>query len=473
MKNYTLYLVLLAFFFSCGKSTEVTIVDDSNDVLPSENPIDNRPIENRQTESFRKIAIGESGEIQTLDPLFANSGSELRVVAMIYDGLTKLDDNGTPIGAIAKKWSITRDSLTYKFTLRDNIFFHNDVRFTSGLGRQVTPDDILMNFRRMASLEVPDNAAGMFKNIIGFNAFHSEQTNIKIPGNRVITSIEGMSSDTDSTITFRLSKTDPDFLKKLAHPWASVYPRESLPQNKLPISRPIGTGEFYLAQRQDNVLILASFDNYFTELDLPTRIDLTFGKKESDIYQDFAKGSIDAIIEPSPKTLLQVTDSSGNTDPIFSEKYILTNQGVFNSIKVYYNPESENSPFKEFLSSRSPDFANFEPFLGQVKLLNPSDSSANLENNSVQFAYTENPAELYLIDKIADQFSAQGLTVTLNSSYAVTDLVSFSTRIFPDAEAVLKWDYPVFILSKKNVDGITISETPWNISFDGATVNQN
>jgi len=473
MKKLTPILLFLTLLIGCGKSTEVTIVDDSGDnILPGESTPIQTTEPKKQTDSFRKIVIGESGEIQTLDPLFANSSSELRVIGMIYDGLTKLDENGNPIGSIAKKFSVTRDSLTYNFTLRDNTFFHNDSRFSSGIGRQVTPQDIMMNFRRMAALEVPDNAAMMFGNIRGFNAFHSEQTNIKIPGNRVINSIEGISSDTDSTITFRLTKKDPDFLNKLAHPLGSIYPRESLPENKLPISRPVGSGEFYLAQRQDNTLILASFDNYYNEKDLPTRVDIIHGKKEGDIYQDFAKGNIDAIIEPAPNTLDQVADSSGLLSPIFEKTFTLSNQYTFNTINLYHNSDNSIPEALSLLKKKRSTIASIKPFLGNIIIPDSTGFEETIERNSIQIAYTENPAEVFLIDKIANTFSDEGLNVVLNSSYAVTDEVTFSTRIFPDAENVLTWNFPVYILAKPTVSGISITHKPWNISFQGAIVNK-
>lgn len=467
----TLYFLVTVLFISCGKSTEVTIVDDTSGVLPSENTQSQRDRTIIQ-DNFTVIKIGETNPIQTMDPLFATTSSEFRAHSLIYDGLTQLSDEGNIEGAIAKKWTVTRDSLRYTFTLRDNVFYHNNTRFTSGVGRQVSPKDIVMNFERMASILVPDNAAEMFSGIQGFDSFHTEQTYIKIPSNRSIKSIDGISISNDSTLVFVLTKKDPKFLEKLAHPYASIYAGESLPANKTPIYEPIGTGGYYLAQRRNNLFILASNDDYFQEQSVPTRIDITHGKKESDIYQDFAKGELDALIEIGPGTIVQVTDSSGMISPIFQSVFKVNEPSVYNEINFYYNPASNNSDVYSFLSNQKNSFLNFEKSLGEVTVKSRTQASDTLKKSTVYVAYTKNPAEIYFIDAIAEKFSSTGINVVMNSSYAVTDDISFSATNFPEAQQTIIWKQPIYILSKQSVSGITISQKPWNISFEGAKITK-
>ena len=458
---------------SLGKSTEVTVVDDTSGILPSEN---SQPQRDRTIvqDDFTVIKIGEGNAIQTMDPLFATTSSEFRVHSLIYDGLTQLSDDGRIEGAIAKKWTVTRDSLRYTFTLRDNIFYHSDTRFTSGIGRQVAPKDIVMNFERMASILVPDNAAELFSNIQGFNAFHTEQTYIKIPANRTIKSIEGISISNDSTVVFQLAKKDSKFLEKLAHPYASIYPGESLPANKTPIYEPSGSGSYYLAQRKNNLFILAANEGYFQEQSVPSRIDITYGKKEADIYQDFAKGELDVLIEIGPSTIMQVTDSTGMIDPIVESKFKINQPSVYNEVNFYYNPASQKPSLYSFLSTQKNSFLNFEKSLGEIAIKGTAQTTDTdtLKKNTAYVAYTKNPAEVFFIDAIAEKLSSAGINVVMNSSYAVTDDISFSSVNFPNAQQTIVWKQPVYILSKRNVSGITITQKPWNISFDGAKINK-
>ena len=460
-------------FLSCGKSTEVTIVDSTAGILPDENPSGASATQRTAfQDDFTVIKIGESNSIHTLDPLFGTNNSEFRTLSLLYDGLTEIGEDGNVKPAIAKNWTISRDSLRFTFTIRDNVFYHSDSRFTSGIGRKVVPEDIVKNFERMASILVPDNAAEMFTSIKGFKSFQTEQTFIKIPANRTIHSIEGISVANDSTLIIQLSKKDREFLKKLAHPLASVYPQESVPADKTPIIKPIGTGSYYLAQQKPKLLILASNDDYFQSQEVPTRIDITHGKKEADLYQDFAKGNLDALIEIGPGTITQLTDSTGKLDFMYQSVFNLYDSSVKNEVRFFYNPESENNNIDAFLRSQTEDFLNFDSTLGEVIIRNPLSSSDSLEKQSVHIAFTDNPAEVFLTDAIAKKLAGNGATVVMNSSYAVTEEVSFSTRYFPSAQQIIIWKKPVLNLSKKGVTGITISHYPWNISFDGAIINK-
>lgn len=468
----TFILIVSGLFISCGKSAEVTIVDDSSGILPSENAQGRQPNKTIVQDDFTVLKIGEVNAIQTMDPLFATTSSEYRIHSLIYDGLTQLNREGDVEGSIAKKWTISRDSLRYTFTLQDNVFYHASSKFSSGIGRQVSAEDVVMNFERMASILVPDNAADMFSNIRGFNAFHTEQTFIKIPANRAIKSIEGISISNDSTLVFQLAKKDSEFLEKLAHPYASIYPKESLPADKTPIYEPIGTGVYYLAQRRTNLLILASNEDYFQNHSGPTRIDVTYGKKEPNLYQDFAKGELDALIEIGPATIIQVTDSTGKIDPIFKSVFKINEPVVNNEITFYYNPESENSSLYSFLSAQKNSFLNFKKALGEVTFKNSNQLNDTLTNKTAYITYTSNPAEVFLINAIAERLSSAGVTTVMNSSYAVTDDITFSTIYFQNAKPAIIWKQPLYILSKPTVSGIIISHKPWNISFDGVTIGK-
>ncbi|MEP1151039.1 MAG: ABC transporter substrate-binding protein [Balneola sp.] len=464
-------IVVAGLFLACGTSAEVTIIDDSSGILPSEN---GESQENRTAiqDDFTVLKIGEGNKIRTLDPLFGASSSEFRILSLVYDGLTRLSESGEIQGALAKKWTVSRDSLRYTFTLRDNVFYHSDSRFASGIGRQVTPEDIIVNFERMASILVPDNAADMFSNIQGFNAFHSEQTHIKIPSDRTIKSIEGITSSNDSTLVIQLAKKDNTFLEKLAHPVASIYPKESLPIDKSPISNPIGTGVYYLAQKRDNLLILASNDDHFLNQEIPIRIDVTHGKKESELFQDFAKGELDALVEISAGTILQVTDTTGSIDPNYKSVFTINDSTVYNEVNLFYNPDSENTSLYSFFGNSNRALISFEPALGEV-MMNSQQQQDSLVKNTAYIAYTENPDEVFLIDTIAQKLSSEGINVVMSSSYAVTGDVTFSSAYFPNARPTIVWKKPVYVLSKTNISGIKIIHEPWNISFDGVNISIN
>ncbi len=52
------------------------------------------------------------------------------VIQQVFDGLVQFDKDLNVVPAIAKSWKISPDGLTYTFSLREGVKFHN--------GREVT-----------------------------------------------------------------------------------------------------------------------------------------------------------------------------------------------------------------------------------------------------------------------------------------------------------------------------------------------
>ena len=80
-----------------------------------------------------------------LDPHDATSFATFIVVSNVYEGLTAIDKDLRIVPALADKWTISADGLTYDFHLRPGAMFHN--------GRALTPQDII------AKINADTNAA--------------------------------------------------------------------------------------------------------------------------------------------------------------------------------------------------------------------------------------------------------------------------------------------------------------------------
>ena len=50
------------------------------------------------------------------------------LAALLFNGLTRIDGDGTPIPDLAERWEVTADGLTYTFHLRPNAFWHDGER---------------------------------------------------------------------------------------------------------------------------------------------------------------------------------------------------------------------------------------------------------------------------------------------------------------------------------------------------------
>src|SRR3954454_21164773 len=77
-------------------------------------------------------------DLVSLDPAKASDQQGFTVIAMLYGGLVKLDEKLLVVPSLAEEWSISDDSLTYTFTLRDGITFSD--------GTPITADDVVWTF---------------------------------------------------------------------------------------------------------------------------------------------------------------------------------------------------------------------------------------------------------------------------------------------------------------------------------------
>ena len=64
-----------------------------------------------------------AGEVQTLDPAFIGSASDVQLLLQLYAGLTRLDEDGEPYPSLAESWTVNDDGRTYTFRLREDLTF--------------------------------------------------------------------------------------------------------------------------------------------------------------------------------------------------------------------------------------------------------------------------------------------------------------------------------------------------------------
>ncbi len=79
--------------------------------------------------TYREALIGQ---VQRLNPLYASLNPvDADITALIYEGLTRINEFGEPIGALAKSWIVSSDSLEYVFTLREDVLWQDGIPFNA------------------------------------------------------------------------------------------------------------------------------------------------------------------------------------------------------------------------------------------------------------------------------------------------------------------------------------------------------
>ena len=95
---------------------------------------------------IEKVTIGVGDEPPLFDAHRAYGGISSYFFTNVYEGLlaTALDQH--PVPALATKWDISPDGLTYAFTLREGVKFHT--------GELLTAEDVVFSFRRFRDPKV-------------------------------------------------------------------------------------------------------------------------------------------------------------------------------------------------------------------------------------------------------------------------------------------------------------------------------
>lgn len=102
-------------------------------LLPTSTPLPTNAVTTNTVASnddVTNFTEGLVGDVQRLNPLLAND-TERAITSLIFDGLTRINRYGEPVGDLAERWVVSRDGLEYVFTLRDDARWQDGTPFTA------------------------------------------------------------------------------------------------------------------------------------------------------------------------------------------------------------------------------------------------------------------------------------------------------------------------------------------------------
>lgn len=206
------------------------------------------------------IVVTYKDDVATLDPAIGYDWQNWSMIKSLFDGLMDYAPGTTDLRpGLAESYVMSEDGLTYTFTLRPGVLFHN--------GREMVAEDVKYSLDRVTNPETQSPGAGFFASIEGFDAAMGG-------------SAEGLSGVTvidPLTVEIKLSRPDATFLHVMALNFASVVPREAVEAAGEDFGKvPVGTGayslqEWTIGQR----LVFAKNPNYWRE-GLPYLDTITF-----------------------------------------------------------------------------------------------------------------------------------------------------------------------------------------------------
>lgn len=222
----------------------------------------------------------------SLDPYQITAAGTREVMFNVFEGLVKPDTDGNFIDAVASAHSVSEDGLTYTFTLRDGVRFHN--------GAEVTADDVLYSFKTCASTT----------------------TNTAVA--EALSVISNISAD-GSKIVITLPKPDSSFLSTVSS--VSIVPKDYADQ----ASAPVGTGPYKFVSRsvQDNA-VFARNDGYYGEKPEIAEVTCKIYEDNNALFTALDSGALDMAFHLS-------SDQIGNLSNGYN-----TIEGEMNLVQALY-----------------------------------------------------------------------------------------------------------------------------------------
>ncbi|HEX4120540.1 MAG TPA: peptide ABC transporter substrate-binding protein [Verrucomicrobiae bacterium] len=157
------------------------------------------------------LVIINGPDPETLDPALATGIEDLRVVAALFEGLTRTDPvTARPIPGLASRWEISPDGCVYTFHLRDNLMWSP--------GEPITAGDVVYSWLRVLNPLTAAEYAGQLFYVKNGEAYLNGK--IKDP------SEVGVHALDSRTVRVELNHPTPFFLDLCSFQTLAVAPRK-------------------------------------------------------------------------------------------------------------------------------------------------------------------------------------------------------------------------------------------------------
>ena len=175
------------------------------------------------------ITVAYQNDIATLDPAIGYDWQNWSIIKSLFSRLLDYEPGTTNLvpDLATEMPKISADGKTFEFSLRDDVKFHN--------GRLLVAEDVKYSIERAVNPKTQSPGAGFFASIDGFDDASAGKS----------TNISGITVNSPTSITFKLSRPDATFLHVMAINFASVVPKEDAEKFGPDFGKnPVGSGAF-------------------------------------------------------------------------------------------------------------------------------------------------------------------------------------------------------------------------------------
>lgn len=222
-----------------------------------------------------EIYEGVLGSPRFINPILAFSDTDKDMVALVYSGLMRKNENGILTPDLAEKYEVSKDGMTYTFTLKDKLYFHDNTVLNA--------DDVVFTIEKIKD---PLVKSPRKVNFDGVNVEKIDEKNIK----------------------FTLKQPYASFLSNMT---VGILPQNIWSKSPLELNdaniNAIGSGPYMISNinKQSSGIIdsyeLKSFDKFTYGAPYIQSIILHFYQNENDLIAALRNGEVDQISSIMPE----------------------------------------------------------------------------------------------------------------------------------------------------------------------------
>ena len=220
------------------------------------------------------ISVGIIGTPRFVNPVLANSSTDLDLTTLVYSGLMRKNEDGALVPDLAEKYTMSKDGLSYTFNLKNNIYFQN--------GKPVTADDVIftINKAKDSVLKSPRK--------VDWDGVSATKIN-------------------DTTIQFTLKQPYPSFLENTT---LGIMPRSLWGNSPIELNdaniNPVGSGPYMVknvTKESSGVITsyqLVAFHKFILGDPYIQNVNLSFYSNEDELLGALENGTVDQISSITP-----------------------------------------------------------------------------------------------------------------------------------------------------------------------------
>jgi len=242
------------------------------------------------------VVVAVEKSFQNLDAQVAASGDSQRYAWSIYDTLYGFDPKGNLIPRMATGYSVSEDGLTYTYTLREGMRFHN--------GDPVTSADVKYSVERILDPATKSTKRPYFA------------------------LVDSVTAPDPLTVKIHLKSIDGAFHNKVANNLFIIPEKyaKSLPDAAAYAQHPVGCGPYKFREHKiGQSLTLDRFDDYYGEKPGIKHLVFKVVPEGASRVNGLLSGEIDIAIQIPTNQKKQVEDQKGlqvATIPVASPMYV-------------------------------------------------------------------------------------------------------------------------------------------------------